>query len=94
VKSILRHGLLPHKPKDFVDEKAVYLFPSISFAEDAVMNWYGGRFEEDIPLTLLKISKLQLDSLGIRYYSGDTPYEVISYQAIPPEAIQIGKEDF
>ena len=90
VPSIMRSGLTPVKPMDMEDVEGVYLFRSASAAEDALMNWLGGRFDEDEPLTLLRV-----DSAGVGELDTDSAagFEAISRTAIAPEFISVEQED-
>lgn len=83
IPSILERGLVISTPKDMEAElKAVYLFPDYDSMENAVINWFGDRFDADIPLSLLTI-----DSKNLILSHNDVGYEVLSFNTIPPETI-------
>lgn len=58
VDSILKHGLVPSvgdRSKQLGEHPSVFLFKDKNSAHDAVSNWLGDQFEEDEPLSLLKV---------------------------------------
>jgi len=83
-------GLIPATPTDMEDVEGVYLFRSAVAAEDALMNWLGDRFDEDDPLTLLRV-----DSAGVGELDTDSAagFEAISRTAIAPEFISVEQEN-
>jgi hypothetical protein len=80
--SILTKGLIPSIPKDMDDLRAVYLFPDYLILENAMMNWMGDRFDEEISLSILTI-----DTKSLILSHNDVGFEVISFNTIPPETI-------
>ncbi len=90
VPLIMKGGLAPSKPDDMQDVEGIYLFKSIMGAEDALMNWLGDRFDEDDPLTLLRV-----DSAGVGELDTDSAagFEAISRTAIAPEFISVEQEN-
>ena len=90
VPSIMRSGLTPVKPMDMEDVEGGYLFRSAVAAEDALMNWLGDRFDEDDPLTLLRV-----DSAGVGELDTDSAagFEAISRTTIAPEFISVEQEN-
>jgi len=90
VPSIMKGGLTPSKPDDMQDVEGIYLFKSIIGAEDALMNWLGDRFDEDDPLTLLRV-----DSAGVGELDTDSAagFEAISRTTIAPEFISVEQEN-
>jgi hypothetical protein len=80
--SILEQGLLPHQNEDMGDEPGVYLFPHWDDAENALLNWFGERFEDE-PLVALEVGTKGLDLA----FDPEVGYEVMSRSTIPPAAI-------
>jgi hypothetical protein len=82
IPSIKEFGLKVNKPADMDDKSGIYLFPTKEYAEDALMNWLGDRFDEDEPLAMLTIdtSNLQLETSSV-------DWEYISKSDIPPKNI-------
>jgi len=89
VPLIMKGGLLPSKPDDMQDVEGVYLFKSVMDAEDALMNWLGDRFDEDEPLTLLRVDSAGAGELDTDSAAG---FEAISKTGIAPEFISIEQE--
>ena len=89
VPLIMKDGLLPSKPDDMQDVEGVYLFKSITAAEDALMNWLGDRFDEEESLTLLKVDALGIDEVD----SSAAGFEVVSTSKIDPQFISIEQEN-
>ena len=84
-------GLIPATPTDMEGEaKGVYLFRSIDEAEDALMGWLGDKFDEDDPLTLLRV-----DSAGVGELDTDSAagFEAVSRTAIAPEFVDVEKKN-
>ena len=90
VPLIMKGGLLPSKPDDMQDVEGVYLFKSVMDAGDALMNWFGDRFDEDEPLTLLRVDSAGTGELDTDSAAG---FEVVSKTAIAPEFISIEQEN-
>ena len=90
VSSIMASGLQPTKPMDMQDVEGVYLFKSVDAAEDALMNWLGDRFDEDEPLTLLRVDS---DGVGEIDTESAAGFEAISRAAISPEFISVEQEE-
>lgn len=79
--SILKTGLMPQVPKDFADEKAVYLFPSTEAAWDSFDQWLGDRFEEEDELLLLTVDITGLQTRQI------VEWELMVFETIEPRRI-------
>ena len=90
VPSIMGTGLEPTKPIDMEDVEGVYLFKSVASAEDALMNWLGDRFDEDEPLTLLRVDGAGVEELDTDAASG---FEAISKTTIAPEFISVEQKE-
>jgi hypothetical protein len=90
VPSIMAGGLEPTKPRDMEDVEGVYLFKSAVAAEDALMNWLGDRFDEDEPLTLLRVDSAGVGELDAGSAAG---FEAISKTAIAPEFISVEQKE-
>ena len=86
---IMRDGLLPSKPTDMEDVDGVYLFKSRNAAEDALMNWLGDRFGEEVRLTLLKIDPRGVGEVD----SSAAGFEVVSTSKIDPQFVSVEQED-
>lgn len=58
--SIMRDGLVPQigARAKLIGEPTpgIYLFNSVEEAEDAMMNWFGDQFDEEIPIALLAVT--------------------------------------
>ena len=89
VPLIMKGGLTPSKPDDMQDVEGVYLFKSVTDAEDALMNWLGDRFDEDEPLTLLKVDPRGVGEVD----SSCAGFEVTSVSKIDPQFISVEQED-
>ena len=88
VPLIMKDGLLPSKPDDMQDVEGVYLFKSITAAEDALMNWLGDRFGEEEKLTLLKVDPRGVGEVD----SSAAGFEAISISKIDPQFISVEQE--
>lgn len=88
LRSVMKNGLVPNigdrSSKIAGEQSGIYLFPSVEAAEDAVMNWLGDEFDEDEPLTLLKVN---IDGLE-KYISQGADYELIVNTNIEPNRIK------
>lgn len=62
---------------------AVYLFPTQDDAADAVGNWLGECFEEDVELALLSVDIVDIA------YTQEVGYEFIVTEPIPADRIQV-----
>jgi hypothetical protein len=86
LSSIMQNGLIPHvgeRTKELNESKAVFLFPTEEDMEDALQNWLGDCFDEDIELVCLKI--VLPDDFPIQDSCVD--WEKISKVTIPPQYI-------
>lgn len=84
VPNIRTQGLKPSIPTDMpTEEEGVYVFKTKEDAENALMNWYGERYEDDDE----EFSLLTIDITGLRLFATLADYEYISYEAIPPSNI-------
>jgi hypothetical protein len=95
LNSILYKGLisrLGERSSKIEDESdGVFLFGSKEEATDAVMNWLGDEFEENEPLSLLKIS-IPLNRLSTMKIYHDK-FSYISFDNIPAEFIVLDDEE-
>lgn len=86
VKWIMQEGLTPSTGSASSSygetEERLYLFSSLIDAQDAVNNWLGDQYEEDI------LALLQVDAAGINLKS-DVEWEFYTNQTIPPNRIKI-----
>lgn len=92
VKKILKEGLIPKigaRSKKLKEPKGVFLFTSLSDAENAVMNWLGDEFGEDTALSCLKITSTQSFPIDPQI-----PCHAISTEAISPHGISVEQWDF
>lgn len=85
VPNIRKHGLDPQagERSQKMGDHGIYLFGSTEDAEDAVMNWLGNEFEEDEPLTLLKVSL----PAGARVTR--EAFEIVCHEPIPADHIEV-----
>lgn len=84
VPSIKQHGLKPSIPVDMTTEdEGVYLFKTKEDAEDALMSWYGERYEDEEE----EFSLLTVDTAGLQLFSTLADYEYVSYTPIPAKNI-------
>lgn len=83
LSSIKKDGLKPSLPVDMpTEDEGVYVFKTKEYAEDALMNWYGDRFDEDEEFVLLTIK-----TDGLQLFSTLVDWEYISYTTIPASNI-------
>jgi hypothetical protein len=86
VKWIMQDGLIPSigsaSSSYGESEERTYLFPTVDDAEDAVSNWLGDQYEDDI------LALLQVDTSGLKLRS-DVAWEYYTNQAISPTKIKI-----
>ena len=86
VKWIMEEGLTPSTGSASSSygetEERVYLFPTMDDVQDAVSNWLGDQYEDDI------MALLQVDASGINLKS-DVEWEYYTNQMIPPNKIKI-----
>lgn len=86
VKWIMQDGLEPSigtaSASYGEDEERLYLFPTRTDAEDAVMNWLGDQYESDI------LALLQVDITGIPVKK-DVDWEYYTDSPIPPDRIKV-----
>jgi hypothetical protein len=86
VKWIMQDGLQPSigtaSSSYGESEERLYLFPTINDAEDAVNNWLGDQYEDEI------LALLQVTITGIELKS-DVEWEYYTNQPIPPDRIKV-----
>lgn len=80
---IKQEGILPNIPTDYHDKNAVYVFPSVDDYEMAMFNWLGDRYDENEKLVVLTLS-----TNGLKLNKSVVPYELLSFERIPPENIK------
>lgn len=93
LRSIKKIGLQPrigNRSTQLDEPEAVFLFNSLEDAKEAVMNWLGDEFDEDEPLTMLRITipantNIQISYDGLSSYT----YDIIPLQYIEKENIEI-----
>lgn len=65
LESIKKHGLIakigPRSQKIGEPVSAIYLFPELGYANDAVANWLGDEFDDDEDLIILPINVTEDD---------------------------------
>jgi hypothetical protein len=97
VPRIMAEGLVPQRGPRSVQmesEDGIYLFKTMEGVENALSNWLGEEFGENIPLTLLGVqvppeAQKRLNEQGDDHAS----YEVVVTTPIPAQYIQILSED-
>lgn len=85
---IFLYGLLPQcepRSTDCGDDAAVYLFCSADAMQDALMNWFGDRFDDDTPLAVLAV---RLPPHRPLHATPHAPWEVSSRIPIPPRFLE------
>lgn len=87
LESIKKHGLLckigPRSQKIGEPVSAIYLFPNLDYANDAVANWLGDEFDDDEDLIILTINVTEADVER----APDIDYERASVADIPAKLI-------
>ena len=85
VETITQYGLVPmigaRSIKLGEPEPAVYLFPNKEACEQAIMGWLGEELEEYGDLSVIEVDVFELDLVE------SVGWELISFEAIPPERI-------
>ena len=82
--SIRKIGLQPYQNAEMGDAPGVYFFVDRESAEEALYNWAGDKFDDDEPLSMLKVNPE-----GLNLHSDPTVgYEVWSSKPVPPQNIQ------
>lgn len=86
VKWIMQDGLVPQigsaSSSYGEEEERLYLFPTKTDAEDAVMNWLGDQYESEI------LALLQVDITGISIKK-DVDWEYYTNESISPDRIKV-----
>ena len=84
--SIMRFGLCPSIGERASaygeDAPKVYLFGHRKDVDNALMNWLGDEFDDDVALAVLKV---ECDSV----VRGDVAYEYVCFETIAPECISL-----
>lgn len=84
--SIMRFGLCPrigNRASAYgEDAPKVYLFGHRKDVDNALMNWLGDEFDDDIALAVLQV---ECDSV----VRGDVAYEYVCFETIAPECISL-----
>jgi RNA:NAD 2''-phosphotransferase len=93
--SIMETGLLPmigpRSSKLNEPEPAVYLFPTLDHAADAIANWLGEEFDDEDELVILEIAKeapITDHEFEIVFRETIDPSEIISVMDEEMEVIQ------
>lgn len=99
IKSIMKKGLLPRvgeRSAQLGERKAVFLFPTMEDAEEAVGNWLGDEFDDEENLALLEITLDSDDENLLKEEDDDSVagYECIYLAVIPPSKIKVITEEF
>lgn len=91
--SIFSNGLIPQigelSSKLGETKKRIYLFSSISDMNNALMNWLGIEYGDDIELSSLIISLPD----DFEIIDGEVEYEKYSYNIIEPKYIKFFREE-
>lgn len=92
LKSIKKYGLLcqigPRSQDLGEPTKAVFVFPNLDYANDAVMNWMGDEFDDDDKLIILQVKLTEKDvdhepDIDYeRYRTVDIPASLIDFKHI------------
>lgn len=92
LESIKKHGLVckigPRSQKIGEPISAIYLFPNLDYANDAVANWLGDEFDDDEELIILPVNVTENDveqAPGIDYERASVaniPAELINFEHI------------
>lgn len=92
IPGILRDGLLPQigERSAIAGEAvpAIFCFAGLDETENALMNWLGDYFDEEEPLSLLRID-LPPDAV----FGKGAEYEVLVLSRIPAAAVEVFLED-
>ena len=84
--SIMRVGLRPSIGHRAIacgeDTPMVYLFGHRKDVDNALMNWLGDEFDDDVALVVLQV---ECDSV----VRGDVAYEYVCFETIAPECISL-----
>lgn len=91
---IQRQGLIPQigprSRKLGEPRPAIYFFPTLAGAEDALMNWLGDEFDEAQPIALLRVNIPADVEIQCDQTYGD---EVHVFAPIPAQNIEILSQD-
>lgn len=94
LRSIMERGLTPtvgERSKQLGEGSAVFLFPDIPHAEDAVSGWLGDQFEEEVELALIEVTLPD----GVEVHQTDgIDWECWVKDVIPPQHLRIVKSNF
>ena len=94
LRSIMKHGLrigIGARSMQIPGERAaIFCFPSVMEAEDAVMNWLGDEFDDDTDLSLLAIQTKGLPG----ECTPNAEYEIAITSDIPVSNISVANELF
>lgn len=86
LNSIMRVGLRPSIGNRATacgeDAPKVYLFVHRKDVDNALMNWLGDEFDDDVALAVLQV---ECDSV----VRGDVAYEYVCFETIAPECISL-----
>ena len=89
LNSIMKHGLRPsvgdRSNKIPGEQNGIFVFPDIESAEDAVMNWLGDEFGDDVELSLLSITTSGLENKIAK----GADYEYIIKTQVSPNRIKV-----
>lgn len=91
IPQILKHGLIPslgNRSSLMENENRIYMFGSMEDVENAVSNWLGDEFDEDVPLSLLKIS------LPPSWPLGKEAFEYTTSKPIPSNLITVLNKNY
>lgn len=90
--SILTRGLVPAvgpRSRDAEEvREALYLFATRDDVENALLNWLGDCFEEDEDLVILELAHPSIPA-----QPEDGQFELVLYEALPPEALVRARDE-
>lgn len=82
---MLKQGVRSSKLRD----QGIFLFESLDYLEDALMNWLGDEFDEEESVTIWRVSIPNVDKLRDSIAS----YEKIYMESIPPAYVRLYKRE-
>lgn len=86
-RKILKHGLLPgigKRSRQIEKRPAIHLFKTYDDVENALMNWLGEEFGENIKLALLRV-KIPYNAIVVE----GAGYEIVVLSRIPAKNIKM-----
>ena len=89
LESILKNGLIPQVGERSIqldEEPGVFLFPSLDSLDNAMMNWLGEEFGDEVELVALKV---EIDDTNLDYIA----FEAISREIIDAKSISYLRDE-